>query len=153
MAVQRVDGGATGDGRAVRHRSGVARYVHPGFLLARLANPIVVRLGLSPTLTVAGRRSGLERTIPFGCPFTHDGIRYLVSGRGRTDWALNLRALGIGRMRVGGREERIRAVELTGTERDRVLAAYREKFGGAVRRYFELVPDPADHPVFRIEAI
>lgn len=136
-----------------RHRRGVARYVHPGFVLARVANPVVVRLGLSPTLTIVGRRSGVEHTIPFGGPFAHDGARYLVSGRGLTDWARNLRAAGAGRMRVGGRDERFRAAEVSGAERDRVLAAYRARFGNAVRRYFELVPDVVDHPVFRIEAI
>ena len=130
----------------------MADSVHPGFFL-RVANPIVVRLGLSPTLTVVGRRSGVERTIPFGGPFVHDGVRYIVAGRGLTDWVRNLRAAGAGRMRVGGRDERFRAVEVDPVERDTVLAAYRARFGSPVRRYFELVPDPADHPVFRIEAI
>ena len=129
------------------------RYVHPGFLLSRIANPVVVRLGLAPTLTVAGRRSGAARTVPFGGPFEHDGRRYLVSGRGLTDWARNLRASGAGRMRLRGRDERFRAVEVAGTERERVLVAYRAKFGAGVRRYFELLPDDADHPVFRVEAV
>jgi len=29
--------------------------------------------------------------------------------------------------------------------------AYRERLGRAVKGYFERIPDPADHPVFRIE--
>lgn len=129
------------------------RYVHPGFVLSRVVNPIVVRLGLSPTLTLAGRRSGVLRTIPFGGPFELHGVRYLVSGRGLTDWVRNLRAAGGGRMRVSGKEIRFRAVEVEGAERESVLAAYRARFGASVRRYFELLPRDAEHPLFRIEAV
>jgi hypothetical protein len=131
----------------------MARYIRPGFVLARLANPIVIGLGLSPTLTIAGRRTGVERTIPFGGPFVHGGVRYLVSGRGLTDWARNLRAARRGRMRLDGKEVAFRTVEVDGPERESVLAAYRAKFGGAVRRYFEQLPDAADHPVFRVEVV
>jgi hypothetical protein len=33
-----------------------------------------------------------------------------------------------------------------------VLSAYREKAGREVQRFFDRVPDPADHPVFLIDA-
>jgi hypothetical protein len=33
-----------------------------------------------------------------------------------------------------------------------VIAAYRAVAGRAVKSFFEARPDPADHPVFRIEA-
>lgn len=128
-------------------------YIDPGFVLSRVANPLVVWLRLAPTLIVAGRRSGVLRTVPFGGPFEHRGARYLVSGRGLTDWARNLRAAGEGRIRARGKDEPFRAVEVKGAERDTVLAAYRDKFGASVHRYFELLPNADDHPVFRIEAM
>ena len=126
-------------------------YIRPGFVLARLVNPVARHLGPVTTLTVTGRTSGRPRTVPLGAPFEYRGGRYLVSGRGNTHWVRNLRAAGGGRLRTHGRTEAIRAVELTGTERDEVVRAYRAKLGHAVDAYFTEIPDPADHPAFRIE--
>jgi deazaflavin-dependent oxidoreductase (nitroreductase family) len=128
-------------------------YVRPGFWMKDILNPIVIRLGLAPILTVPGRRSGQPRSIPIGAPFTYQGVRYLVSGRGGTHWVRNLRAAGWGELRVHGRTERFRAVEVTGPRRDAVIAAYREALGHSVDRLFARIPDPSDHPVFRIEPI
>lgn len=114
-------------------------------------NPIVLRLGLAPVLTVAGRRSGQLRSIPIGGPFTYEGVRYLVSGRGSTHWVRNLRAACCGELRTHGHTERFRAVEVTGRERDAVVAAYRRAMGRSVDAYFRRIPDVADHPVFRME--
>jgi hypothetical protein len=47
----------------------------------------------------------------------------------------------------------IRAVEVLGPERERVVAAYRAAFGHSVDAYFARIPDAADHPVFRMEPI
>ena len=128
-------------------------YIRPGFFLARIVNPINRWLGLSPLLIVPGRRSGAPRSVPIGRPFEHSGARYLVAGRGETHWVRNLRAAGLGELRIRGAAERFRAVEVEGIERDRIIAAYREKLGRAVNGYFEQIPDPAGHPVFRIEPI
>lgn len=128
-------------------------YIRPGFLLARVFNPINRRLGIFPTLTVRGRRSGELRTTPMGPPLEYAGARYLVSGRGNTQWARNLRAAGQGELHVGRTKEAFRAIEVEGNERERVVAAYRAKLGRAVTGYFNRIPDPADHPVFRIEPL
>jgi hypothetical protein len=77
--------------------------------------------------------------------------RYLVSGRGDTHWARNLRAAGEGQLRRGRQTERFRAVELVGDERARIVEAYRAKLGHSVDGYWAQIPDPADHPVFRID--
>jgi hypothetical protein len=42
-------------------------------------------------------------------------------------------------------------IEVHGDEHDRVVAAYREHMGWRAREFFTALPDPADHPVFRIE--
>lgn len=126
------------------------RYVPSGFLIRRVVNPITLWLG-GPTLTVRGRRSGHSVRTPVP-PFAYDHSRYLVSGGGETHWVRNLRAAGAGELRRGRTYETFRAVEVRGDEHDRVVLAYRERMGWRARAFFSALPDPADHPVFRIEA-
>ncbi len=116
-----------------------------------LVNPVVLRVGLFPALTVRGRRSGTSHTVPIGGPFEFEGARYLVSGRGNTSWAQNLRAAGRGELRMHGRIEPFRAVEVIGSQHDRVLAAYRTAIGPSLTGFLAGVPGVEEHPVFRIE--
>lgn len=118
-----------------------------------LVNPVVLRVGLFPALTVQGRRSGTPHTVPIGGPFEFEGDRYLVSGRGETAWARNLRAAGRGELRMHGRVEPFRAVEVIGSQRDRVIAAYRKAVGRSVSSFLARIPDPVNQPVFRIETL
>jgi deazaflavin-dependent oxidoreductase (nitroreductase family) len=99
-------------------RRGRQPYIRPSFFMTHIFNPINRRLGLFPTLTVRGRRSGELRTIPLGLPLEYGGARYLVSGRGATQWVRNLRAAGHGELRIGRVTEKFRAVEIDGAERD-----------------------------------
>jgi deazaflavin-dependent oxidoreductase (nitroreductase family) len=124
-------------------------YVPSGFLMSHVVNPITVRLG-GPTLTVVGRRSGRPIRTPVP-PLAYQGARYLVAGGGETHWVRNLRAAGRGELRRGRIREAFRAVEVHGDEHDRVVAAYRERMGWRARQFFAALPDPADHPVFRVE--
>jgi hypothetical protein len=50
-----------------------------------------------------------------------------------------------------GRVEHIRVVEITGQERDEVVTTYASTITCNCRLGMEMLPDPADHPVFRIE--
>ncbi len=127
-------------------------FVRGGIVLNRLVNPIARRFGGVTVLTVAGRTSGEPRPVPLGKPLDYHGRRYLVSGRGETHWVRNLRAAKSAELRIGGRTERFRPVEITGPEQAEIVAAYREALGHSVDRYFAEIPDPADHPVFLIEA-
>ena len=126
-------------------------YIRPGFLLNRVANPILRRLRRTPALIVRGRRSGRELIVPMGEPLEIEGVRYLVSGRGETDWVRNLRAAGRGSFRMHGMTTTFDATELTGAERDAVVTAYRQRLGHSVDPYFKQIPEPDKHPVFRIE--
>ncbi len=126
-------------------------FIPGGTFMNRLVNPVMVRLGLTTVLVVRGRNSGKLLQVPLGPPLEVGGERYLVSGRGETHWVRNLRAAGGGSLRSKGRLEDFAAVEVTGGERERIVAAYREKLGHSVDRYFNEIPDAADHPVFRIE--
>jgi deazaflavin-dependent oxidoreductase (nitroreductase family) len=128
-------------------------YARPPLFVRRVFNPIAMRFGISGTqaLAVRGRRTGAVHRVPV-IPVEHEGARYLVSPRGETDWARNLRAAGEGELRLRRREPlRFRASELPASERAPVIAAYRAVAGRAVKSFFEAMPDPADHPVFRIE--
>ncbi len=127
-------------------------YMRPPFFVRRIFNPIAMKLGLSGTqaLAVRGRRSGAIHRVPV-IPVDHDEALYLVSPRGETDWARNLRAAGEGELRSRKEVRRFRAVELPAAERPPVISAYRAVAGRAVRSFFEALPDPGDHPVFRLE--
>jgi deazaflavin-dependent oxidoreductase (nitroreductase family) len=124
-------------------------YVPPGFVMAHIVNPVLKFIG-APTLTVRGRRSGLPITTPLA-PFDYEGARYLIGGGGETHWVRNLRAAGEGQLRMGGKHQDFRAIELQGTERDRIVAAYREHMGRRSEAYFRELPSPADHPAFRVD--
>lgn len=124
-------------------------YVPSRFFMSRVVNPITLWLG-GPTLTVRGRRTG--RPIRTPVPTLEvEGARYLVSGGGETHWVRNLRAAGQGELRRGRTHEPFRAVEVGGAEHDRVVTAYREHMGWRAREFFAALPDPADHPVFRVD--
>jgi deazaflavin-dependent oxidoreductase (nitroreductase family) len=129
------------------------RYVRSGFVMANIVNPIVQRLGGTLVLTVPGRQSGQPRTVPLGRPFDLDGVRYLVGGGGETQWVRNLRVAGRGQLRFHGTTTPFRAVEIEGSERDRIVAGYRAKQGRTVDGFFRELPEPADHPVFRVEPL
>jgi hypothetical protein len=128
-------------------------YIRPGFLIARVANPIVSRLGRMPALIVRGRRSGRSVTVPMGEPLEFEGRRYLVSGRGETHWVRNLRAAGRGAFRMHGTSRPFCATEIRGAMRDQVVDAYRRQLGHSVDPYFRQIPDPAGHPVFRMDPV
>lgn len=119
--------------------------------MRRVLNPLMVRFRASPVLFVRGRRSGKRRSVPMDPPFEWEGTRYLVSPMGDTHWARNLRAAGEGELRIGRHLDEFRAVELHGAERDAIVRAYAATITCGCRRYMRLLPDPADHPVFRIE--
>lgn len=124
-------------------------YVPSRFFMSRVVNPITLRLG-GPTLVVRGRRTGRPVRTPVPT-LEFEGARYLVAGGGETHWVRNLRAAGQGELRRGRTHEAFRAVEVDGDEHDRVVAAYREHMGRRAREFFSALPNPADHPVFRVE--
>ncbi len=129
------------------------RYLRPGWLVSRVANPLLMRFGILPTLRVRGRKTGQWRSVPVNV-LEADGERYLVAPRGETDWVRNLRAAGGGQLRYGRRRtETFAATEVPDEEKPLIIEAYLQRWGGQVRSQFEALPDPADHPVFRIEPI
>jgi deazaflavin-dependent oxidoreductase (nitroreductase family) len=118
-----------------------------GNRLAPLFNPDMIA-----TLSVRGRSSGQWRTVPV-VVLEHEGERYLVAPYGDTDWSRNLRAAGNGQIRHRRRLEDFTAREVPPERRGPLIEVYRRRYGKApgVMAGFKQLPDPADHPVFRIE--
>jgi hypothetical protein len=114
-------------------------------------NPIMVAFRRRTVLVVRGRRTGKLLAVPMDPPYEWHGTRYLVSPRGQTHWARNLRAAGEADLRTRRGLEHVRTVEVHGPERDAVVESYASTITCNCRRYMTLLPDPADHPVFRIE--
>jgi len=119
---------------------------HVGNRLAPLFRP-----SLLWKLSVPGRRSGHWHTLPI-VVLDHNGERYLVSVRGESDWALDLRAALSGRLTKRGRDEEITVVEVPVPDRAPLIEAYLARYGKmpTVAAILRALPDPADHPTFRI---
>ncbi len=115
-----------------------------------MLNPLVRALGAATTLEVVRRRTGETQRIPVNV-LESGGRRYLVSARGETEWVRNLRASSHCTLRRRGRQAGYRATELPISERPAVIAEYRARWDSQVRRFFEQLPEPAAHPVFRLE--
>ncbi len=126
-------------------------YREPPWLVRKVFNPLVMRLGMATTLVVPGRKTGELRSTPVNV-LEHGDARYLIAPRGTTQWVKNLRAAGKAQLRRKGAVEDVRAEEVAVEERPPLIAAYRKRWDRQVKREFEALPDPADHPVFRLEA-
>ena len=126
-------------------------YLKPDAFTKNVANSLVRWLGVKPTLAVRGRKTGAWRTVPVNV-LELDGARYLVAARGDTEWVRNLRAAGGGELRRRGTTEEFRVTEVPVAERPPLIAAYRDRWDREVKKIYAQLPDPADHPTFRIEA-
>ncbi|MQY36843.1 hypothetical protein SRB17_48450 [Streptomyces sp. RB17] len=129
------------------------QYVRPpwaarviGSRMARLFKPDVVSL-----LSVPGRTTGVWRSTAVAV-LTHRGEEYLLAAYGDTEWSRNLRACRTGRLTRRGRTDHFTAVEVDPAELPALVEAYLRQFGKlpTVDRTFQALPDPADHPAFRI---
>ena len=118
----------------------------------RLAGRIWRRAGMTAILELPGRRSGMPHHVTL-IPWEVDGVLYLMSQYGVTDWVRNLRAAGRGKLLHKGLTQAFHAMEVEGDERDRVIATFEKRTPKPFRRDFSQRPDAADHPTFRLEPI
>lgn len=126
-------------------------YLRPGFFIRRIANPVARLFGAATTLAVRRRRTGDWQTIPVNV-LELEGDRYLMAVRGETEWVRNMRAAGGGELRRRGKTEIFRAEEVRDADaRARIIGAYLDRWGRQVKSQFDKLPNPADHPVFRME--
>ena len=91
-------------------------------------NPItttLMRLGVRPDprlalLTIRGRKTGRDRTIPIGV-FDRNGRKYIVAAFGEVNWVLNLRVAGAAVITQGARKATYLAEQVQGDEAALVL--------------------------------
>ena len=145
-----------------------ARYLEPGWFTRNVFNRAVrrlTRMGLSVMgsreLRVRGRKSGEWRSTPVNLLIV-DGQRYLVSPRGVTQWARNMRVAGAGELKVGRRVEAFTAIELSDEVKVPILRDYLRRWAWEVGAFFpgidakkssdaEIAAIAEGFPVFAIE--
>ncbi|WP_445167097.1 nitroreductase/quinone reductase family protein [Mycolicibacterium sp. Dal123E01] len=129
-------------------------YLKPPWFTAKVFNKIAMATGVSgsETLTVTARTSGQEQKIPVITVYV-DGVRYVVSTRGESQWVKNVRANPVVTLETKVGAVRFTAAELPVADRPPVLAAYRAKAGKTVDGYFAKLPEAADHPVFSLDPV
>ena len=129
------------------------KYLRPSWGQRHIGNrmSVLFKPSLLSKLSVRGRRSGRWHSTPIAV-LEHNGDRYLVSYRGASDWARNLEASHNARLSRRGRVEDMDVVEVPVTDRVELLDVYRERFGSmpTVGPVLRELPEPADHPIFRI---
>ncbi|HEY4002179.1 MAG TPA: nitroreductase/quinone reductase family protein [Candidatus Xenobia bacterium] len=127
-------------------------YLKPNAFVKSVFNKLAMMFGIggAVTLIVKGRKSGTPQSIPV-IPVEQGGARYIVSTRGESEWVRNLRATGSCELQVGGKSTTYSATEIPAPERPPIIEAYRKVAGEkVVGGYFATLPDPADHPTFRL---
>ena len=126
------------------------RYEEPN-RAARAANAAIrwlAEMGISiagtRALRVRGRKSGKQRGVVINL-LTVDGVDYLVSPRGNTQWARNVRAAGVVEMGPRWRSERLRVSEVDDAAKPEVLKRYLARWYWQVKGYVAgLTPESSD---------
>ncbi len=143
------------------------RYEEPN-RVARAANTVIrqlAELGISiagtRALHVRGRKSGKTRAVVINL-LTVDGVDYLVSPRGNTQWARNVRAAGVVEVGPRWRRRRARVSEVDDAAKPELLRRYLARWYWQVKDYVGgLTPDSTDQqllagapaiPVFMLQA-
>ncbi len=126
------------------------RYEEPN-RAARAGNVVIrwladsgVSIAGTRALRVRGRKSGKQRAVVINL-LTVDGVDYLVSPRGNTQWARNVRAAGVVEMGPRWHRERSRISEVGDAAKPEVLRCYLAKWYWQVKGYVAgLTPDSSD---------
>ena len=142
------------------------RYEEPN-RVARAANTVIrwlaelgISIGGTRALRVRGRKSGKLRGVVINL-LTVDGVDYLVSPRGNTQWARNVRAAGVVEVGPRWRRQLARVSEVGDAAKPDVLRRYLARWYWQVKDYVGgLTPDSTDEqllagaptiPVFALE--
>jgi hypothetical protein len=122
-------------------------YLKPPWFTAKVFNKAAMAFGIggSATLTVTKRGSKQPQQIPVVVPSV-EGVRYLVSTRGESEWVRNVRADP--NVKLG--DVGFVATEVPVEQRAPIIAVYRPLAGKVVDGYWKQLPDDADHPVFAL---
>jgi deazaflavin-dependent oxidoreductase (nitroreductase family) len=122
-------------------------YVKPAWIVKTFSG-LMARANVAERLTVTGRVSGEPRRVAV-TSVDVDGVKYLVSTRGESEWVRNVRANPSVILAVKGESTAYFATELPAQQRPPIISAFKPLIP-IVGRYFVMLPDPADHPVFAL---
>jgi deazaflavin-dependent oxidoreductase (nitroreductase family) len=126
------------------------RYDEPN-RTSRVANALIgwlAELGISiagtRSLRVRGRKTGKSRGVVVNV-LRVDGVDYLVSPRGNTQWVRNVRAAGVVEMGPRWRRRRLRTTEVADTAKAELLKRYLDRWYWEVKGHVAgLTPDSGD---------
>lgn len=126
------------------------RYDEPN-RTARVGNALIrwlAEMGISiagtTALQVRGRKSGKAHDVVVNV-LSVDGIDYLVSPRGNTQWVRNVRAAGVVDIGPRWRRRRLRATEVADATKPDLLRRYLDKWYWEVKGHVAgLTPDSGD---------
>ena len=127
------------------------KYLRPPFILSKIINPFVTAFGLVTVLTVKGRKSGKWIKVPI-TPVKYKNQTYLVAPRGETQWVRNLRKNNTAKLTEKGKTREFKASEISGNLQSEIVKFYQQKVP-SVKSQFTALPDPKDHPTFKLEFI
>ena len=122
-------------------------YLKPPWFTTKVFNKVAMAFGIggSATLTVTRRGSKQLQQIPVVVPEV-EGVKYLVSTRGESEWVRNVRADPNVKLGALG----FVATEVPSEQRAPIIAVYKPLAGKVVEGYWKQLPDDADHPVFAL---
>jgi hypothetical protein len=83
-------------------------------------------------------------------PVDVDGVKYLVSVRGETEWVKNVRANPHVKLAKSGATDYVATEIIPAEAKKPILEAYKATASKATARLFRQLPDDADHPVFAL---
>jgi deazaflavin-dependent oxidoreductase (nitroreductase family) len=133
------------------------RYQEPG-RAARVANALIrwlAELGVSiagtHALRVRGRTSGKMRAVVVNLLIV-DGTDYLVSPRGNTQWARNVRAAGVVETGPRWRRRHARASEVADADKPELLRRYLDRWYWQVKDYVSGLTPQSTEEQFRAVA-
>ena len=123
----------------------------PQARVTKIFNKLAICSNLSDvhTLEVARRNAVDPQRIPV-IPLEHEGLLFVVSPRGESDWVKNVRAAGTVRLGQKGNFETYTATEVPVEGSAEILAAYRVKAGRESAGYWKRLPGSASHPTFQL---
>lgn len=125
------------------------RYQKPN-RAARAANWLLrwlAELGISlaggRVVRVAGRKTGKPRAVVVNV-LNVEGADYLLSPRGNTQWARNLRAAGVVEVGPRWRRRRMRATEVADAAKPDLMRRYLARWYWQVKGFVEVTPGSTD---------
>lgn len=136
------------------------RAARAGNAVIRALAEVGISIAGTRAMRVRGRKSGQPRDVVINV-LTTDGVDYVVSPRGNTQWARNARAAGVVEIGPRWRRERAGVTEVPDDEKPEVLRRYLGRWYWQVRDYVggltpqsgddELRAAAAQFPVFALQ--